>query len=139
MAVVLYGTRITFNESNDSITLNCPIKHVQYAAGTAGNLMIDGMNFYVGATKDGIKFHSVHGYPGAVLSVGDISSPVVVNIAEIGDVLNPNYFKEDISNWNGQGATAVATETADVSETPDASETESPKKTARTKKAEVNE
>lgn len=127
MAVTIRGTRISFNDSNDTLVLNCPIKQIQYAASTAGNLNIDGVNFYVGGANEGIKFHSLHGYPGAVLSVGTISAPIVLNITEIGDVLNPNYFEEDIRNWNGQGATAVS------------EASEAPKKTAKSKKAEVSE
>ena len=108
MAASIYGTRISFNNSNDTLVLNCPIKQIQYASSVAGNLIIDGVSFYLGGANDGVKFHSLHGYPGHVLSVGTISAPLVVNITEIGDVLNPNYFKEDIRNWNGQGAAAVS-------------------------------
>ena len=134
MAVAITGTRIAFNESNDSIVINCPIKEIQYVAGTAANLKIDGISFYLGAAYDGIKFHSVNGYPGVSLGVGTLkeNAPLVVNISKIGDVLNPNYFKEDIRNWNGQGATAVA-QASEAEAAPTAA------KATRSKKAEVTE
>lgn len=126
MAVTIEGTRIVFNESNDSITLNCPIKSIKYVGGTAAEVKIDNLPFYLGGANEGVKFHSLNGYPGVQLAVGTLNARIVVNIEEIGDVLNPNYFKEDIRNWNGQGATASV------------SETES-KARSRTKKAEVSE
>ena len=131
MAATIKGTRISLTESNDSIVLNCPIKRIQYASGTPTTIIIDGNNFYLSGNNTGLSFNSLHGYPGGTISVGEISSPVALNISEIGDVLNPNYFKEVIRNWNGQGTTAV-----------DASETEaSPTvaKATRSKKAEVTE
>ena len=126
MAVTITGTRIAFNESNDSIVLNCPIKSIQYVAGTAAEVKIDNYPFYLGGANDGVKFHSLNGYPGVQLSVGTLNARIVVNITEIGDVLNPNYFKEDIRNWNGQGAAASVSEAV-------------PQARSRTKKAEVTE
>lgn len=130
MAVTLEATRIRFGGSNDSIILNCPIKNIRFASGTPAEVKIDGAAFYFSAGNDGVLFHSLHGYPGGKLEVGILSSQITLNISEIGDVLNPNYFKEDIRNWNGQGATAAASET-------EAAPTVA--KATRSKKAEVTE
>lgn len=127
MAVQVHGTRISFTESNDTVTLNCPIKRIMSGGGASTNIIIDGEGFGITGNSNGITFNSLNGYPGAVLSVGTITSNITIVIAEIGDVLNPNYFKEDIRNWNGQGA--VASREA----------SEAPKKAARSKKAEVTE
>lgn len=131
MAVSVHGTRLRFTESNDSLVLNCPIKRLRSAGGATGNIFIDGFGFGMSSNASDITFVSLNGYPGGVLSVGTITSDINIIITEIGDVLNPNYFEEDIRNWNGQGTTAVA-----------ASETEAAPtvaKATRSKKAEVSE
>ena len=126
MAVVIEGPKLTFGESNDSITINCPIKKIRFAYGADGNITIDDKPFSVGRSIQSIEFHSINGYPGVTIAVGTISSLMAIIIEEIGDVLNPNYFKEDIRNWNGQGATASAAEAV-------------PKARSHAKKAEVTE
>lgn len=125
MAVEINGTRIKFNASNDSIVLNCPIKRIQHVSGQPAEVKIDGLAFYFASSNCPYYFHSLNGYPGSILSVGTISGAIAVNIGEIGDVLNPNYFKEDIRNWNGQGETAAT------------AVSEAPKARSRIKKEEV--
>lgn len=126
MAVTIAGPRISFNESNDYMNINCPIKRLQLVGGGANSsVIIDGQYFNL-TYNNVISFESLFGYPGGKISVATISTPIAILITEIGDVLNPNYFKEDIRNWNGQGAAASV------------SETES-KARSRTKKAEVTE
>lgn len=131
MAVNILGPRIVFGAASDSITLNCPIKKIIMLAGSATNLVIDNTYFYFSIGRE-LKFPNLKGYPGAVLRVPDtLQNEVVFLIEEIGDVLNPHYFKEDIQNWNGQGA-AVAT-AAETEATPAVA------KATRSKKAEVTE
>ena len=131
MAITRNGSRISFSATNDRINLNCPIKKIQYVAGTPANLVIDGYNFYLNSGHT-LEFNSLNGYPGVYLQVTEITQPFVINISEIGDVLNPNYFNEDIRNWNGQGATAVA-QASEAEAAPTAA------KASRSKKAEVTE
>lgn len=126
MAVMIEGPKITFEASNDSIIINCPIKKIRFAYGADANITIDDKPFSIGRSIQSIEFHSINGYPGVRIAIGTISATTSILIEEIGDVLNPNYFKEDIRNWNGQGAAASV------------SETES-KARSRTKKAEVTE
>lgn len=128
MAVVIEGPKLTFGASKDSITINCPIKKIRFAYGSDTNIAIDDKAFSVGRSIQTIEFHSINGYPGVTIAVGTISSATVILIEEIGDVLNPNYFKEDIRNWNGQGAAASVSEAS-----------EAPKKATKAKKAEVTE
>lgn len=126
MAATIKGNKITLG-AGDSMELNCPIKQILFAGGAPINITIDGVVFYF-SNNYFYEFPSLHGYPGAVISVrGEQASPSSVVITEIGDVLNPNYFKEDIRNWNGQGAAAVS------------EASEAPKKAIRSKKAEVSE
>lgn len=128
MAARVEGNMIIFGADDDSITLNCPIKRVTAGASAANifNLSIDGHTFTLSVNSGRVaEFPSLNGYPGVTLSSSKTAS---VYITEIGDVLNPNYFKEDIRNWNGQGATASVQEAS-----------EAPKKAARAKKAEVTE
>ena len=126
MAVNILGPRILFGAASDSITLNCPIKKIMMLAGSATNLVIDNTYFYCNIGRE-LKFPNLKGYPGAVLRVPDtLQNEAVFLIEEIGDVLNPNYFKEDIRNWNGQGAAASVAEAT-------------PKARSHTKKAEVTE
>lgn len=129
MAVEINGTRIKFNASNDSIVLNCPIKRIQHVSGQPAEVKIDGLAFYFSSSNSPYYFHSLNGYPGSILSVGTISGAIAVNISEIGDILNPNYFKEDIRNWNGQGAAAVST----------VAETDTAPRRSHSKKEEVKE
>lgn len=127
MAVTIQGNKIAFTAKGDSVILNCPIKRL-IALGGNLNLRIDGATFYFSSSNREYVFPPLNGYPGAVLEVdGELAVPTAISIAEIGDVLNPNYFKEDIRNWNGQGAAAVS------------EASEAPKKAAKAKKAEVNE
>lgn len=130
MATYISGPRIVLGAANDTITLNCPIKKIIMLSGPATNLIINGTYVFFNANGRELEFPNIKGYPGTVLKVPDtLASEVTFLIEEIGDVLNPNYFKEDIRNWNGHGASAVA----------EAAETEAPKKTVRAKKAEVTE
>ena len=131
MAATVEGPKISFSEVNDSVVLNCPIKRMQITTGNGVNVFIDGVIFYIPGDMD-IAFNSLNGYPGGVLEVKNIQPPVSFLITEIGDILNPNYFKEDIRNWNGQGAAAVAT-AAETEAEPTVS------KATRSKKAEVTE
>lgn len=127
MAAKVEGNMVIFGADNDSITLNCPIKRVTAGASAANifNLSVDGHTFTLSVNSGRVaEFPSLNGYPGVTLSSSKVAS---VYITEIGDILNPNYFKEDIRNWNGQGAAAV-TEAS-----------EAPKKAARAKKVEVTE
>lgn len=127
MAARIEGNIIYFEADNDSITLNCPIKKILAAGSptTTFNVNIDHhiitLSVYNGRE---VVFPSLHGYPGVTISSSKAGS---VLIEEIGDVLNPNYFNEDIRNWNSQGATA----SAEVSE--------ASKKSPKAKKAEVSE
>ena len=126
MAARVEGNTIFFGADNDSITLNCPIKKIIAGASSANifNISIDRHALTLSVnTGRAVEFPSLNGYPGVTISSSKTGSVI---ITEIGDVLNPNYFKEDIRNWNGQGATASV------------SETES-KARSRTKKAEVSE
>lgn len=127
MAVRVSGNIIYFGADNDSITLNCPIKKI-IAAGsptTTFNITLDGQTFTLSVYNGReVSFPSLNGYPGVTIESAKAGS---ILIEEIGDVLNPNYFKEDIRNWNGQGA-------ASVSEA-----SEAPKKATKAKKAEVSE
>lgn len=126
MPVSVQGNKIVFTGSADSLILNCPIKKIVTGGGTI-NLAIDGYSVFLSNSTREYVFPSLNGYPGGVLSVAsDLAGSVAVFIEEIGDVLNPNYFKEDIRNWNGQGATASVSETE-------------AKARSRTKKAEVTE
>lgn len=129
MAARVEGSMIFFGADNDRITLNCPIRKITAgaSASTNFNVTVDEHTFTL-AVNNGrtIVFPSLNGYPGVTISSSKTGS---VLIEEIGDVLNPNYFKEDIRNWNGQGASAVA----------EVSETEAPKKATRSRKAEVTE
>lgn len=126
MAASIKGNKITLG-TGDSIELNCPIKQIRFAGGVPINIAIDGVPFYF-SNAYVYDFPSLHGYPGRLLSViGEISTPSSVVITKIGDALNLKYFKEDIRNWNGQGAVAVS----------EASEAQ--KKAVRAKKAEVTE
>lgn len=126
MAASINGNKIVFTAKGDSLILNCPIKKIICGGGSA-NIAIDNTAFYFSSSSREFVFPSLNGYPGGVLSLaGEITSPVVLVISEIGDVLNPNYFNEDIRNWNGQGATASVSETE-------------AKARSRAKKAEVNE
>lgn len=128
MAAYLSGPRIVFGAASDTITLKCPIKKIIMLSGPTTNLIIDNTYVFMGLGNREIEFPNLKGYPGGVLRVPDtLASEVTFLIEEIGDVLNPNYFKEDIRNWNGQGAKASA----------EASEV--PKKATRSKKAEVTE
>lgn len=127
MAASINGNKIVLTAKGDSLILNCPIKKIICGGGSA-NIAIDNTAFYFSSSLREFVFPSLNGYPGGVLSLaGDITSPVVLVISEIGDVLNPNYFNEDIRNWNGQGAAAVS------------EASEAPKKATKAKKAEVNE
>ena len=126
MAVYHSGPRIAFGAASDSITLNCPIKKIIMLSGPNTNLIIDGTYLYFGVGRE-LEFHNINGYPGGVLKVPDsLASEAAFLIEEIGDVLNPKYFKEDIRNWNGQGAAASVSEAV-------------PQARSRTKKAEVTE
>lgn len=108
MAGIMAGNKIVFRTS-DSVTLNCPIKKIVLIGGNAGNLLIDGQSFYFSSAAREYVFPSLNGYPGSILTLtSEITGSFSVEIAEIGDVLNPNYFKEDIRNWNGQSVAAVA-------------------------------
>lgn len=128
MAVTIVGPKIILDAANDMIVLNCPIKRIRKIGGSGSNLFIDGRGFYFDAIGREMNFVNLHGYPGVTLKAPDnLSSEIIFLIEEIGDVLNPNYFKEDIRNWNGQGTAAVS------------EASEAPKKAARAKKAEVNE
>lgn len=128
MASFLSGPRIVFGAAGDSISLNCPIKKIIMLSGSSTNLIIDNTYVFMGLGNREIEFPNLNGYPGGVLKVPDtLASEVTFLIEEIGDVLNPKYFKEDIRNWNGQGATVSA------------EASEAPKKAARSKKAEVTE
>ena len=127
MATRIVGNIVYFGADGDSITLNCPIKKIIAGASSANvfNISIDSNDFTVSVNSGRVvEFPSLNGYPGVTISSSKIGSVV---ITEIGDILNPNYFKEDIRNWNGQGAAAV-------SEASDA-----PKKAVKSKKAEVSE
>nr|DAO65372.1 MAG TPA: hypothetical protein [Caudoviricetes sp.] len=127
MAARVEGNVIFFGADNDSITLNCPIKKMMAGASPTNifNVTIEGHTFTLSVnTGREVEFPSLRGYPGVTISSSKTGSVV---ITEIGDVLNPNYFKEDIRNWNGQGTAAVS------------EASEAPKKAARAKKAEVNE
>lgn len=129
MAVTVSGNKINFGADNDSITLNCPIKKIMAATSATQlfNIVIDGNTFSVSVGNNRvIEFPSLNGYPGVTITA---IKTCTLCILEIGDVLNPNYFKEDIRNWNGQGAAAVA----------ETSETPAPAKATRSKKAEVAE
>lgn len=109
MANNVQGPKISFTEAG-SINLNCPIKRLIMLAGNAQSVTIDGGELYLGVGRE-ISFNSLNGYPGANISISDISvGTVSFLIEEIGDVLNPNYFKEDIRNWNGQGKTSSVSE-----------------------------
>lgn len=126
MAVSIKGPRITFSAASDNIVFNCPIKKITMLSGPSDYIFIDDTSFYF-ARGSTIQFPCLNGYPGTnIKAPSNLTSEMVFLIEEIGDVLNPNYFKEDIRNWNGQG-TAVA----EVSE--------APKKAAKSKKAEVTE
>lgn len=127
MAATVHGNQIFFGAEGDSVTINCPIKKIVAGASSANtfNVDIDGSSFTLSVSNGRVlEFPSLNGYPGVKITSSKTGS---VFIVEIGDVLNPNYFKEDIRNWNGQGATASA----------EASEV--PKKATRSKKAEVTE
>ena len=127
MAAIVTGNKIVFQATSDSVTLNCPIKKIVLVGGNAGNLLIDGQSFYFSPTAREYVFPSLNGYPGSILRItSEITGSFSVEIAEIGDALNPNYFKEDIRNWNGQGATASVSETESKARSP-------------AKKAEVSE
>ena len=123
MAVRMNGPMFRFDTANKEVTLNCPIRKIVMLAGSAINLIIDGTYVYFTSGRV-LEFCNIKGYPGGVLKVPDtITGEAIFSIEEIGDVLNPNYFKEDIRNWNGQGATAAVSE--------------APKKAPRAKKEEV--
>lgn len=129
MATRVVGNIIHFDADNDSITLNCPIKKIIGGASPTSsfNINVDGETFTVTVSNGRVvEFPSLNGYPGVTVKSSKAGSVI---IEEIGDVLNPNYFKEDIRNWNGQGAAAVA----------ETSETPAPAKTSRSKKTEVTE
>lgn len=126
------GPKIILSGPSDSLELNCPIKRIIMLGGNSFNLRIDGQTLFVAPGRD-ICFCSINGYPGARLQTDEAySGSASFVIEEIGDVLNPNYFKEDIRNWNGQGAAAVAT-AAETEAEPTVS------KATRSKKAEVTE
>lgn len=126
MAAALYGNKIVFSNTGDKLELNCPIKRITFAGGPPLSVIVDGVVLYF-TNNYSYGFPSLHGYPGSVCQVqGEIAAPSSLVIEEIGDVLNPNYFKEDIRNWNGQGAASSVSE-------------DTPKARSRAKKAEVTE
>lgn len=128
MAASIQGPRIAFSNASDVAILNCPIKKIKLLNGASQFFFIDGVGMYIASGSE-LKFDSVYGYPGAEIRLSpDFTGTAVLLIEEIGDVLNPNYFKEDIRNWNGQGAAASVSEAS-----------EAPKKATKAKKAEVNE
>lgn len=127
MAVSRTGPKINLRAPNDQIVLNCPIKRIRKIGGPGATLFIDGEGLYFDAIGREMNFVNLHGYPGVTIKApGNLPSEIIFIIEEIGDVLNPNYFKEDIRNWNGQGAKASAVEAV-------------PEARSRTKKAEVTE
>ena len=132
MAVTVKGNVIAFSQDNDTVTLNCPIKKIigGVSVATSFNIFIDSelVTLSVNNGRE-VEFPSLNGYPGVTLTT---TKACTVIITEIGDVLNPNYFKEDIRNWNGQGAAAVAT-AAETEAVPTVA------KATRPKKAEVTE
>lgn len=128
MAAIVNGNIVFFREDNDSITLNCPIKKLKACTSPTQvfNISIDNESFTLSIPYGReIEFPSLNGYPGVTIRSSKVAT---ICITEIGDVLNPNYFKEDIRNWNGQGAASSVQEAS-----------EAPKKAARAKKAEATE
>lgn len=127
MAVYISGPRISIGAAGDIIELNCPIKKIILISGATNNLFIDGKPFYFSVGRE-LNFPNIKGYPGGILKAADsLTQEMVFIIEEIGDVLNLQYFQEEIKNWNGQGAAAVS------------GASEAPKKAAKSKKAEVTE
>ena len=110
MATTICGNRIDFGADNDSVILNCPIKRILAAGSTTTtfNIFIDDnvVTLSVNSGRE-VEFPSLNGYPGHKITAAKACS---LYITEIGDVLNPNYFKEDIRNWNGQGTASSVSE-----------------------------
>ena len=126
MAISINGSQFSISAANDSVTLNCPIKKIKMLSGSSTNLFIDDLPLWFSQGVE-VTFPNLKGYPGTVIkAASDLTGGAAFLIEEIGDVLNPNYFNEDIRNWNGQGAVASEAEA-------------SPKKAAKAKKAEVTE
>lgn len=127
MAVTISGSKFILGKSGDTLVLNCPIKKIKKIGGPGTYLFIDGEGLYFDTVGSEINFVNLHGYPGGTIKApGNLPSEIIFLIEEIGDVLNLNYFKEDIRNWNGQGATSSVSESA-------------PQARSRAKKAEVTE